>query len=256
MCQSGYLTYTIANIPGPNLDLENVEKPVNLSESTSQVVNIHESDFPPRPTQPDTISDAPTVPRTSQEAIDAAAQTTNPQQTASQDREGSIDSSCSSSAMDESMGSSEGDEDDVDEDELPAIQSETESPGSAPVNRSEPTMELPKVDDVETMSTGERSAPLDDYEPPEPDIASHSDSPFSSSSGLEETFPLQPGAPDVQQMPLDQKIETLTITDQGSPKEIPIANSKVLSCYYAAVARRLFDFCRKPVKMPVTSRRI
>lgn len=156
------------------------------------------------------------------------------------------------------MGSSADDEEAVDEDTNQPTHSAHEGKGPASVDQStrpvqkdtqssidismgETSVLSHKEIDKDVVSSQEQSDISEVYEPPEPDTANHSDSAVASRLSFGERSP-KPPSTNLQHAPLDQKVETLTLTDQGSPVAIPTANLKVFFCYFVSFDEVLIWF--------------
>ncbi|KMU74890.1 conserved hypothetical protein, variant [Coccidioides immitis RMSCC 3703] len=213
------------------------QAPEALEHHTAPVQAISSPDeplsLPHRLVEESCVSTAATVPQTSQEAMDVAAQSSEHTMPIPE-REGSVLSSRSSSAMDESMGSSADDQEAMDEDETSSSASVSEGDRSPPLTQSGHLAKDLAVDvsmqktpmlseensETNFVSSPEQSVASDTYEPPEPDAEMQSDSSVAPPFSPAPVAPPQPVDVDSETVPLTQDVETLTLSDQRSPQPI------------------------------------
>nr|KMM67798.1 hypothetical protein CPAG_04131 [Coccidioides posadasii RMSCC 3488] len=213
------------------------QAPEAVEHHTAPVQAISSPDeplsLPHRLVEESCVSTAATVPQTSQEAMDVAAQSSEHTMPIPE-REGSVLSSRSSSAMDESMGSSADDQEAMDEDETSSSASVSEGDRSPPSTQSGhlakdlavdvPMQKIPMLSEENSetnfASSPEQSVASDTYEPPEPDAEMQSDSSVAPPFSPAPVAPPQPVDVDSETMPLTQDVETLTLSDQRSPQPI------------------------------------
>ncbi|KAI1922735.1 hypothetical protein LOZ65_003418 [Ophidiomyces ophidiicola] len=175
-----------------------------------------------RPLSPDSSTYAK-IPETSQEAINDATETLDCQDISITDRQGSVLSSRSSSAMDESMGSSEDEEKEEEamaqDDFVPCAETPTSCTSvsidqATDSSQEQPVTENPSVvhsenGESDRASLSEHMTISDAYEPPEPMTIK---SPSSTTSTNSLTLPANANPPT---LPLVENVQTLTLADKN-----------------------------------------
>ncbi|EEP78857.1 predicted protein [Uncinocarpus reesii 1704] len=192
---------------------EIVEVPPS-AETNPQILNLSaEAQALPTPSVEERrVSDVSSASHTSQEVIDAAPQTPSAQTVTAPEREDSIMSSCSSSAMDESMGSSVGDEEMIDEDQASSAPSRSEASSSSRSVQEIPIPSRIERTELDIASSRENSVISDAYEPPEPEKAVQSDPPATPPFSPAPVGPVTDDSLHAAQ--LEQNVQTLTLAEQ------------------------------------------
>ncbi|KAI1972078.1 hypothetical protein LOZ53_005124 [Ophidiomyces ophidiicola] len=184
-----------------------------------------------RPLSPDSSTFAK-IQETSQEAINDATETLDCQDISITDRQGSVSSSRCSSAMDESMGSSEDEEKEEEamtqDDFVPCAGTPTSGTSvsidqATDSSQEQPVTENPSVihsenGESDQASLSEHTTISDAYEPPEPMATIKSSSSATSTNSL--TLPANANPPT---LPLVENVKTLTLADKNVQ---PVENCK------------------------------